>query len=170
MNTDFKETAEKYKNFIHKYRSVLLIIVLGAVLMLLPTGRERDGPKQEPAGTEEQFEIHEFEKRMEDTLSRIEGAGKVHVMVTLSSGSRTILAQDAKREPESSSSTVVTVSGGGGAQEVVPTQVLSPNFRGVLVVCPGGENAGVRLRLVQAVTALTGLRSDQISVCASTDK
>ena len=42
---------------------------------------------------------------------------------------------------------------------------MAPSFRGALVVCPGGGNAQVRLELIQAVAALTGLDSNSISVC-----
>ncbi len=38
--------------------------------------------------------------------------------------------------------------------------------RPALIVCPGGGDARVRLRLIEAVSALTGLGADRISVCA----
>ena len=34
-----------------------------------------------------------------------------------------------------------------------------------LVVCPGGGDPAVQLRLLEAVSALTGLGSDRISIC-----
>ena len=51
-----------------------------------------------------------------------------------------------------------------GQQDVVPLQTVAPEFRGALVVCPGGGNAQVRLKLIEAVSALTGLGSDRIAV------
>ena len=65
-----------------------------------------------------------------------------------------------------SSNTVVTVGKGSGNQDVVPIQTVAPQFRGALVVCPGGNSAQVRLKIIEAVSALTGLGSDRISVCA----
>ena len=59
----------------------------------------------------------------------------------------------------------MTVGRGSGSQEVVPLQTLAPEFRGALVVCPGGGDPRVRLTLTQAVSALTGLGTDRISVC-----
>ena len=61
---------------------------------------------------------------------------------------------------------MVTVGKGSGQQEAVPIQTVAPEFRGALVVCPGGGNAATRLKLIEAVSALTGLGSDRISVCA----
>jgi len=38
--------------------------------------------------------------------------------------------------------------------------------RGVaLVVCPGGGDPRIQLRLLEAVSALTGLGTDRISIC-----
>ena len=88
------------------------------------------------------------------------------MVLTLDGGSRQVLARDEERESGGvGSSTVVTVGRGSGAQAVVPLQTVAPQFRGALVVCPGGGDAQVRLKLIEAVSALTGLGADKISVC-----
>ena len=51
------------------------------------------------------------------------------------------------------------------AAGVVPLYTLTPQFQGALVVCPGGGDPAVQLRLLEAVSALTGLGSDRISIC-----
>ena len=77
-----------------------------------------------------------------------------------------VLAQDLEQEGDGSgSSTVVTIGGGSAGEVVVPLQTLAPDFRGALVVCPGGNDPQVKLRLLEAVSALTGLSSHRISVC-----
>ena len=89
------------------------------------------------------------------------------MVLTLDGGSRQVLARNQDQERDGgSSNTVVTVGKGSGQQEVVPLQTVAPQFRGALVVCPGGEDPQVRLKLIGAVAALTGLGSDRISVCA----
>ena len=81
---------------------------------------------------------------------------------------RQVLAQDTQRGAEGdASSSTVTLGRGSGNQEVVPLQTLAPQFQGALVVCPGGEDPEVCLQIIQAVSALTGLGSDRISVCPS---
>ena len=60
---------------------------------------------------------------------------------------------------------MVTVEGSSGEQGVVPLQTVAPQFRGALVVCPGGGEAKVKLELIRAVSALTGLGADSITVC-----
>lgn len=162
------ETARKWREALGRYQYVLLMIAVGAFLLLLPTGG-RDSPKEKvPAQAEESaFDLESFERKLEKALSQVEGAGETRVILTLEGGSRQVLARNQDREGDGgTSNTVVTVGKGSGQQEAVPIQTVAPEFRGALVVCPGGGNAATRLRLIEAVSALTGLGSDRISVCA----
>lgn len=161
------ETAQKWREALGKYQYVLLMIAIGAALLLLPAGG-RDGPGEETPVREEEssFDLEAFERKLEKVLSQVEGAGETRVVLTLEGGSRQVLARNQDREGDGGiSNTVVTVGKGSGAQEAVPIQTVAPQFRGALVVCPGGGNAATRLKLVEAVSALTGLGSDRISVC-----
>ena len=106
---------------------------------------------------------------MEEILSKISGVGRVDVMLTLHSGGALVLAQDTSlrysgptQNPDTYERTSDTVSGTGG---VVVTQEKYPLYRGALVVCEGADQAQVRLAMTQAVSALTGLGSDRITVC-----
>lgn len=159
---------EHWKGALKRYRYVLLVMAAGALLLMLPTGEGKTGQEDQdrPAQTE-QFNLDVFEEKLAQALSGIEGAGKAQVVLTLKSGSRQILAQDVEREGERSATSPVTVGRGSGTQEVVPLYTLSPQFQGALVVCPGGGDPAVKLRLLEAVSALTGLGSDRISICQS---
>ena len=165
MKTKWPEWALKWKGALGKYRYALLVVAVGVLLLALPSG----GSREEPAGAEtgaETFDLDAFEEKLEGILSQIDGAGETRVVLTLDGGSRQVLAQDQDRDGDGgSSATTVTVGRGSGSQEVVPLQTLAPSFRGALVVCPGGGSAQVRLELIQAVAALTGLNSSSISVC-----
>ena len=155
----------KWPEGVKKYAYVLLVMAVGAVLLLLPTGG-RDSPAEDAPAREEgaSFDLEAFERKLERALSQVEGAGEVQLVLTLDGGSRQVLARNQDRE--GGSNTVATVGKGSGQQEVVPLQTVAPQFRGALVVCPGGGNAATRLKLIEAVSALTGLGSDKISVCA----
>ena len=168
MKWKWPEAAQRWKGALEKYGYVLLVMAAGAVLLLLPSGG-RDSPGEEVPAREEgvSFDLGAFEKKLAQTLSQIEGAGETRVVLTLDGGSRQVVARNQDRDGEGGgSNTVVTVGKGSGQQEVVPLQTVAPEFRGALVVCPGGGNAPVRLKLIEAVSALTGLGSDRISVCA----
>lgn len=167
MKWKWPEAVQRWKGALGKYGYVLLVMAAGAMLLLLPSGG-RDSPGEEPPAREEgaAFDLEAFEKKLERTLSQIEGAGEAQVVLTLDGGSRQVLARNQDRDGEGGgSNTVVTVGKGSGKQDVVPLQTVAPEFRGALVVCPGGGSAAVRLKLIEAVSALTGLGSDRISVC-----
>jgi stage III sporulation protein AG len=57
----------------------------------------------------------------------------------------------------------VVVSGTNGSSPVVVGHVY-PEFKGALIVCDGGNLPAVQLRIVESVSALTGLGSDRITV------
>lgn len=167
MKWKWPEAAQRWKGALGKYSYAALVIGVGAVLLLLPSGRDSPG-EEPPAQTEgASFDLEAFENKLERTLSQVEGAGEVSVALALDGGSRQVLARNQDRDGNGGgSNTVVTVGKGSGQQDVVPLQTVAPQFRGALVVCPGGGDARVRLQLIEAVSALTGLGSDRISVCA----
>ena len=167
MKWKWPASASRWKEALRKYQYVLLVIAAGVVLLLLPTGG-RDSPEDTPVQAEgASFDLETFEEKLAKTLSQVEGAGDVKVVLTLDGGSRQVLARNQEREGDGGSvNTVVTVGKGSGQQDIVPIQTVAPQFRGALVVCPGGGSAQVRLKLIEAVSALTGLGSDRISVCA----
>lgn len=153
-----------------RYKFVLLVILAGAVLLLLPAF---EGEKSQPLQTEGAsgggFQVEDLERRLEEALSQVAGAGEVKVVLTVKSTARQVLAQDGKStqrgEEVDSTLTTVVVSQGSGMQEPVTIQQLSPQYQGALVVCSGGGDPTVRLHIVEAVSALTGLGADKISVC-----
>ncbi|MCD7947124.1 MAG: stage III sporulation protein AG [Oscillospiraceae bacterium] len=153
-----------------KYKFVLLIILVGIVLLALPSGEKQAAEKSTAAvGESISFDVDDMEQKLSEALSKIEGAGETRVLLTLQSGSRTVLAQDSNvqqkdNEYERETSTV-TISKGSSTQEAVAVQEIAPQFLGAVVICPGGENPAVCLKLTEAVSALTGLGADRISIC-----
>lgn len=149
-----------------KYKFVALILLVGLVLMLLPSGERGESAPAE--GGEELFSLEQTERRMEGILKDIQGVGQVNVMLTLKSGATLELAKDSStsvRESETKrESDVVTISRGSGGEEVVVTQQRYPLYQGAVVVCEGGGNSTVRLTVIEVVSVLTGLGSDKITV------
>ena len=165
MKLQWPKAGERGRSLWKRYGPMLLVAALGAVLMALPSGRESAGAAVQ---TEQQeFDLEGFEEKLARTLSRVSGAGEVEVVLSLDSGGRQILAQDVEQEGERVTRDTVTLNRGGGGQSVVPLQTDAPRFRGALVVCPGGGDPQVRLELLKAVSALTGLGADRVCVCQS---
>ena len=149
-----------------KYRLVLLIVLAGLLLMLLPGGSDQE--TEEVRQERETFSLVESERRMEAILSRIEGTGKLQLMLTLKSGSQLYLAEDTDESADGEEVQVqretVTLHRGSGYEDVVVTRQIYPMYQGALVVCQGADKAAVRLAVIEAVAALTGLSSDKITV------
>ena len=158
----------KLQRVLGKYKFVALILCLGVVLMLLPVkGGAQSSQTQAASPPEESgqnFDLEELERRLESALSEINGVGEVTVVLSLRSTGEDILAQDTSEGTTSDRETVI-VSTGSGTEEAVSVKTIYPEFKGALVVCEGAGNASVKLEVLQAVSAITGLSSDQISIC-----
>ena len=101
----------------------------------------------------------ELETRLTALISRVEGAGKTAVMVTLESGSESIYATDTDADGASTH----VLLGSGRADGLVET-VQMPQVLGVAVVCEGGGNAAVQNRVTALVETLTGVGANHITV------
>lgn len=155
------------KGVLERYKYAILVILVGIFLLLLPTGGKERSPTVQAGGEGiDTFNLAEFEGRLQEILSRIDGAGTTYVVLTLKNDGLQVLAKDGQQSRDGAAQTeVVTISRGSGVQEVVTIRTDTPQFQGALVVCEGGEDPQVQLRISQAVAALTGLGSDKISIC-----
>ena len=117
-----------------KYRYVLLVALAGLVLMLLPGGgKEEAAPVPAPAVQET------LEARLEDILGRIEGAGKVSVLLTEAQGGEVLY------QTEGEDSRTVLVTGSDRSENGLVRTTQPPRYQGAVVVCQGADRAEVRL-------------------------
>ena len=153
-----------------KYKYAVLILLLGIALMLLPFGKKEEAPEaevQEDTLTDEAY-AQALEQRLEDMLCQVSGAGQVRVMLTLQTGSRTeyqtdTQISDSETQSQEERKTVI-LSEGSAYDKAAVSAVQYPRFQGALILCQGADQSTVRLSLVNAVAALTGLSSGQITV------
>ena len=160
---------EKLISYVKKYKYVALGVLVGVVLMLLPSGKgEQQTVSDQPVNVSEAYSLAETEKRLEQLLGRIRGVGQVQVMLTLKSGSSLQLAENRStslRDTENRQDRdVVTLNRGSGYEDVVVTEQTYPVYQGAVVVCQGAGDSSVNLAVIQAVSVLTGLGSDKITV------
>ena len=151
-----------------KYRYVALVLVIGLVLMTLPTSSDREedaAPKTTPERIQEEVSVNEA---LAQILSRIEGAGNVQVLLTVASGEETVYQTDDNISVSEDTSTTkidtVTVTDADRNQTGLVKQINPPTYQGAIIVCQGADSAVVRLAIVDAVSKVTGLSSDRISV------
>lgn len=165
MGWDLSGLSERMRQLWQRYKYVLLVVLAGVVLLLIPEGEAGAQKPHSLSQPDSYFDLEQVERKLEQALSQISGAGEVTVVLTLKEGSRQILARDTQvTEGEQRAETVV-VSTGSGTQGTVPLQSIYPKYQGALVVCTGGGDARVKLELLEAVRALTGLSAEKISIC-----
>lgn len=162
---DWMSITRKMKDLAGKYKYVLLVLLLGIFLMSLPEADKEsiqaDVSDPEPVATSKA-------KELEEILSQISGVGKVSVMLTEAAGSETIYQTDEDRAQSSDSESVradtVIVSGSDRTEKGLVRTVVPPVYLGAIVVCQGGDSPAVRLSIVEAVSNVTGIGTDRITV------
>ena len=148
-----------------KYKFVLLVVLVGIILMLLPVSSQtKETEENKSQIPQESFDLAAMEQRMEEVLGKIDGVGKLRLMLTLQSGTRLTLAEDTQRDQDRTQRETVTLNRGSGNQEIVITNRFYPVYQGAVVVCQGADSSAVRLAITETVQALTGLPSDRIQV------
>lgn len=158
-----------------KYKYFIAVILAGVVLLMctLPAG-EADAAEEKAGETAQQvFDLAAFQQQVANSLSKIDGAGRVEVLLSLQSGEESVYASDVNKssqtsdaggDSESYQSTMSIVSDGSYGETPVLLKNNYPTFRGAVILCDGADSDAVRLQITQAVAALCGISSDHISI------
>ena len=156
------ERVEQWAKKAGKYKYAFLVLLVGLVLLLLPTGSRRETAAETPAAvvteTGEGFSVEREEQRLAEVLSSIRGAGDCRVLLAVSATEETELARDGEE--------TVILSGSSGKESAVTVRSVYPAYEGAVVVCTGAGDPAVKYDVLSAVMAYTGLDSSEITVCA----
>ncbi len=161
---DWVEAKAVIISYIKKYRWAALILLIGLLLMAMP---EEKGSEAVPAAVPVAAEP-DLQRELEELLSRLEGAGRVCLLLSTASGSETHYQtnEDIRKTADSGDKRVETVviTGSDRSETGLVQRIDPPQYLGAVVLCQGADRASVRLAVVEAVAAATGLTSDRISV------
>ena len=153
---------QRINGLLAKYKYPILVVLVGLGLMLLPPAKAQPLPT-EPAAVEPSLE-----ERLEALLSRIDGAGRVSVLLTQKEGPQTLYQTDSQLDSADSGTRrtddTVLIEDENRTESGLIRQTLGPVYRGAVVLCEGADDPGVKLAIVEAVRCVTGLGADQISV------
>lgn len=176
-----------------KREKAVIIFLLGIFFLLAatPVSGSKKTKKTQQAGTGEKKEetvktssndayIEALENKLEQTIAGMEGAGKVLVMITLKDSGEKILDKNQPYESESSkekeegkesertsirSDQETVLIEQEGNQEPIVVLEKYPEIEGVVVVCEGGGNSALALRIKEAVQALFSIDAHKVVVC-----
>lgn len=154
-----------------RYKWAVLVILAGVVALLWPSGGTKETSTAQSTAVAALGDPEALQEKMEEILSHISGVGEVRLLLTVETDGERQLAGNTETSysgsasaPEDFSRSWEAVMAQDGGQTPVVTTTRYPTYRGALVVCQGGDQASVRLAVTEAVTALTGLPADRVSV------
>ena len=153
---------------------MLPVIIGGAIgVLLLIYGGTLGGPSDE-GNAAVSAEITSFDevryeeelvKKIEDVCSRVKGAGKVSVAVTLDGSYRAIYAQNSS--DGSSVRREYLLVGSGSSEKALLLGYSPPEILGVAIVCDGGANDVVRAEIISLISSLLDIPTNKIYVAGA---
>lgn len=168
-------------------RSDWLILVLAGILILiiaLPTDtKEKKQAEKSKENISKENNImeaskDEIERKLEDILEKIDGAGDVKVMITYQDSGTQVVEKDkntsensleesdstggvrSTKEQQLQESTVYEDADAGNTPFV--SKELLPKVEGILIVASGGDNQKVKQNISEAVLALFQVEAHRI--------
>lgn len=163
---ELKRDIKRVSEYISRYKYVALIVILGVLMMLIPFGETKEDTGASIETPKEESES--FQDQLCNILSCVSGAGRVEVMLSLLEGEEIVYQTDDNstigNNSEANNKKIVTVTDAQRNQQGLIKQVIPATYKGAIIICQGADDPAVRLNLINAVSKLTGLGADKISV------
>lgn len=166
---------EKLKNI--KHLDLIIIIIFVCILLLIYFG-DFSSTSKKSSTLSQTFTSYEsytkdLEKRLSGVLSKINGAGKVSVMITLNGSPELVIAYNTeeknnllntddsvtiKKEP-------IIINQNGVSSPLILSEIM-PEIKGVVIVAQGANDVAVKLNLISATTKLLNININSIEIFA----
>ncbi len=139
-----------------------LLIILGVLALVICLIFLSEG-ENKTVGYDYGSTVLELEERVAALCGEMYGVSSVSVMITLDTVGETKYAQNSQVNKDASnvSTRYEYVSDSGG---LLPVAEVTPRVRGVAVVCRGGGNPDIQLKLTELLSALFDIPSSSVSV------
>lgn len=178
----FKDGTKPLIEKIKRDKKLLVILLVGvagiAILLFSEIGSppenepEAESPQKSECDISDPYEYAAFmEKKLEDIISSISGAGKAKVMITVDGSAESIYARDVKsggesgeKEKFSDENKYVLIKTDSSSEEALLLKIMQPRIRGVAVVCEGGDSVYVQEKIIETVSAVFDINSSRINV------
>ena len=163
INIHFKRFIE----YIKKFKFVAIILLIGILLMSFSGISDS---RVDTGQTEKVNEVYveKLDITLENILSKVDGAGRVEVILTVAEGEQTIyqsnISQSGNEQTADSKIDTVIVSNSARNEYGLIARIDPVKYLGAIVLCQGADSPTVRLALTEAVSKTTGLGSDRICV------
>lgn len=181
MAEEKQNVNEKLKSFTSKKHGNLIFVlgICGMALLLLSELLPHGTSSSQKASSGSSFDADTYavsvQKELCELLGKIQGVGRVEVMLTLESTTQSVYATAEKTQSSENGSSeqstnqqsyendYVLVDGENGKEALVQ-QVDMPAVRGVVVICDGGDDSATVCRVTEAVGVVLGVSTNRICV------
>ena len=148
---------------------ILIIGIVGILLIMLSGTNEKDKSHMDRADDEMTIMSEsELSERLEKLIESIDGAGKSRVMITFRSYCETVYAENTEKsigiDGEKDTSDEYIIIDGSDGETGLKLKIISPEVKGVAVICRGGNNPVIKEQIISVVSALFDISSNKISV------
>lgn len=142
--------------------------LLGILLIFASEAFSKTSKKSEISNKEYVSYSNEMEEKLADIISKVEGAGKTKVFLTIEESEEYVYAQDISSDRKDNTQVnddkkYVIVDGNGGKDGLL-IKTVNPKIRGVAIVCEGGDDPVVQQRIYSCVSASLGISTARISI------
>ena len=185
-----KEKVKAFLTGMKKEQVVVYVLLLLLLIVIALPVKKKDkntgnNEREVEQGTSSQKErdttqVEAMEQELSNALSKVDGVGKVDVVITLESTNQKIVEKDRPTSENSEKtdgegrnslvssgsteeSTVYEKSSDGGQSPYVVSETF-PEVRGVLVIAEGGDNAAVKQQISEGIMALFRVDAHKIKV------
>lgn len=181
---------EKYNKFFKKLLTkdkLLLFLLFGVLLIVICIPTKSSGKNDSSRSESQTFATTDYtdyteslEKRLENTLSRIEGAGETKVMIYLKNNGKSVLytqreivknkvsetdsSGGVRDSLESSLKESVVYTENDGDKVPFITEEEAPKVQGVIIIAKGADDAKIVSEITEAASALLGITVNKIKV------
>ena len=170
------EVAEKFRDLPKDKKLLAVVMFLGIAglifIMLsaiIPDGKDTEITEYSSENgvyNAESFRI-DTEKRLEEFLSSIEGAGDVKVCIMVATDQRYVYATEGRRNQSGNTTEEekkYVIIGNGSEKTALVETVQPPAITGAVVACSGYESPAVQEQIYKATSAALGISTGQIYV------
>lgn len=164
---EIKPVVDKIGQFIKKNQYIFLIVIIGLILLIIPS-RSKKEETDAVVVQESEHPSENLEFTLSELLSKVKGAGKVEVLLTLNTGEEQLFQTNetnhGSQDTTNKQTDTVIITNSNHNQTGLVRKTLAPIYRGAVVICEGADNPSVQLAIVDAVSNATGLSTNRISV------
>lgn len=174
MKKSGAENKEKKSSLgiLHGKRGVIIGIAAGIVLIAVGTFWNGSTPKKTAEASAAAVSVSAYtetlEKRISSLVESIGGVSQVSVLLTMDGGSEYVYAQNGSdgysNGALSSTAREYLIVQRDGEEDPVLIQEIYPKIRGVAVVCAGGEDIQLQIKITELLSTALGISSSRISV------